>query len=245
MSLEVVDAKTPVKTLKRVAAALDIESAGAEKPDLVASVKRRRLETQGFDWLVDTTQLFTAITFDFEPASNDERIYQLRHQSVNFVHKPEFSKRVLEASREEFATLPEFKQAFESSQLYLNSKECDNAFYARLADSIAGGVVVGATVRRDIMDETGIDPNDEDAPSKDIPLDTVVLTLSESSLTVFFGDGYAVVKKPSVTMLDVVLAIEDAAIQHSWPEPPDKVQLRIEMRVERDDDGTRMIVTTV
>lgn len=245
MSVEVVDSTTPVKVLKRVAAALNIESAGAEKPDLVASVKRRRLETQGFDWLVDPAKLFTSITFDFEPTSKEERIYQLRTCAINYKNEPEFAKKITAATRDELATLPEFKKAFKDSEARLEAEGYDNEYYARYADFLADGVIVKATVRRDILDDTGIDEDDEDTPSKYLPLDTVVLTLSsDHELTIFFGDGYAIVKKPEVAMLDIVLAIEEAALEHSWPERVDKVSLGIEMRVEKDDDGTRMIVST-
>ena len=69
MSLEVVDSTTPIRVLKRVATSLNVESSGAEKAELVESVKRARLGKLGFDWMLDMHTLYPSVSFEFDDAT--------------------------------------------------------------------------------------------------------------------------------------------------------------------------------
>ena len=229
MSCLVLDSTTPVKSLKRVARELKIESSGFEKTELVQVLKRARMSKNGFDWSLNPSEMTVTCKTEFEPLPHDDRIYALREHFINMCHEPVLGKKLLAASKNEYLSDEEWAEKREQSETCLTD-ETHGDFYQKRAEALGNAKPKNVTVGRDVS-------LIEDCLA--LPLGAEVLRIgSGSKLHIQFGESVeTLVSKANdhtvnvSTFLDLIEAVlfREALRLHADGEEPDSSHPFVEM----------------
>ena len=211
----------PVKTLKRMAT--DLGGAivpGCDKAEVVGLLKKARLAHAGIDWAIDPSDLSVTVHVALAALPHKERVYQIRKNLMNPIHRPEQYERLKKVGKKAFLSSAEHREDREHCEKMLADERMGKSLCA-VADAYGGAKPRAVTVRKPVALFTpgALHGEDEGEPElNDLDEEAVLCTLAPGKQLIVDDAGEQVALgadggEKVVRVKDLLEAIEEVALQ--------------------------------